>query len=708
MARQSKSLLLFLMFTFVACTAPAPAPPAATSRPVAVSSPTPALVATPAPSLDPSLMPAPERTVALGPASLNDFYSDRLMALDDQAGRLYVSLSPSRTVVLDAETLTTIGDIPLGGTLALHPDRQRLYIGVQGQYLSNPDGTAATTPAELRMFDTTQLALLRSAIFSDTDSSAPLVAVDTVNDRLYIAHSGIYLADANTLAVSGTLSGTVPTPNGLIPNYAAVDAAVDPARRRLWVSMNNGIPGSNNGNVLSIYDLATGQLMAQDPERSVFSLMIDQTTGDAFIPRGYMATNAIVKYDAQGKRIRRLENAAGQLQVDAEHNRVYVLSADIAPGLKVLDEELNYLGFAPQPGLDPARALLADPRRDRLYLLLPNGELIVLKGHAQPGGEQTSIQPPRRQAVQWIAPAPDFNANRTVYAALAHDEYQQGRGSLFRSHDEGTTWDFADSLPVDSISSLAFGDAQTLFASTGPAAGLGGFGVYRSTDGGQTWQPAARGLSDLGIGRVLASPDFARDRTVYALASAQGLFRSVDGGDSWIALADRYAPLVDPSAKIYAVVLSPNFAQDNTLLMSLSDGSILRSLDRGEAWTRAARGLPASQLVFAPDRPTVFAVTFDQLMRSDDGGLNWSAVHNTPFQSINIGTLQVSDRFVVVLETPYGQPATLYRAPLNDLTWQALVDVPASATAIALTPDDTLFVGTTAGQVSHSRLPVVP
>ena len=317
-------------------------------------------------------MPALERTIALGPANLNDFYSDRLMALDDQAGRLYVSLSPSRTVVLDAETLTALGEIPLGGTLALHPARQRLYIGVQGQYVSNPDGDYTATPAELRMFDTSHLALLRSVIFSDTVTSAPLVAVDVVNDQLYIAHAGIYLADANTLDVSGTLSGTVPTPNGLVPNYAAVDAAIDPARQRLWVSMNNGIHGSNNGNVLYVYDLATGQQINQDPERSIFSLAIDSTTGEAFIPRGHLATNAIVKYDVQGQPVERLENAAGPLQLDAEHDRVYVLSADAAPGLKVIDRELNYLGFAAFPDLDQARSLLADPQRDHLYVLLPN------------------------------------------------------------------------------------------------------------------------------------------------------------------------------------------------------------------------------------------------------------------------------------------------------------------------------------------------
>ena len=56
------------------------------------------------------------------------------LALDAQADRLYVSLSPSRTIVLDANTLTPVGEIPFGGALSVNPAAQRLYIGVPGSY----------------------------------------------------------------------------------------------------------------------------------------------------------------------------------------------------------------------------------------------------------------------------------------------------------------------------------------------------------------------------------------------------------------------------------------------------------------------------------------------------------------------------------------------------------------------------------------------
>jgi len=43
----------------------------------------------------------------------------------------------------------------------------------------------------------------------------------------------------------------------------------------LYVSLNNGIPGSNNGSGLAIYDLVSGQSIAEDGERSVNSIAVD-------------------------------------------------------------------------------------------------------------------------------------------------------------------------------------------------------------------------------------------------------------------------------------------------------------------------------------------------------------------------------------------------------------------------------------------------
>ena len=76
-------------------------------------------------------------------------------------------------------------------------------------------------------------------------------------------------------------------------------------------------------------------------------------------------------------------------------------------------------------------------------------------------------------------------------------------------------------------------------------AGLAGYsvsgGLYRSTDGGDTWRPTTRGLTDLDISLIVFSPSFAVDRTIFLTAQDHGLFRSTDGGDTWTGLAGGYA-----------------------------------------------------------------------------------------------------------------------------------------------------------------------
>ena len=110
----------------------------------------------------------------------------------------------------------------------------------------------------------------------------------------------------------------------LVPNYSAVDAAVIPQQQRLFVSLNNGIPGSNNGNIVAVYDLRTGQVIAQDLERSVSGFAVDETTGAVFSPRSHIGTAAIVKYDAQGHVLKRLDGLSGLALVDPAHDRVYL------------------------------------------------------------------------------------------------------------------------------------------------------------------------------------------------------------------------------------------------------------------------------------------------------------------------------------------------------------------------------------------------
>jgi hypothetical protein len=71
--------------------------------------------------------------------------------------------------------------------------------------------------------------------------------------------------------------------------------------------------------------------------------------------------------------------------------------------------------------------------------------------------------------------------------------------------------------------------------------GQSGGGLYRSTDGGDNWWPATRGLNSLRITGITFSPTFTRDQTVFLSATApnqydEEKFRSIDSGQTWTKL----------------------------------------------------------------------------------------------------------------------------------------------------------------------------
>ena len=174
--------LAIVLLALSACAAPAPAQLSLTPTisPSPVPAVSPSLTPSSAPTLipdqpipEPALLPALETTLDLGTRGMTDDWQlQHAIALDEKNQRLYVSTSISKTVVLDAETLTPIGEIEVGGSVAVLPERDKLYIGVAGAIYY--DGTTPNVPAELRVYDASTLAFRRSALFSDTSSSPPL------------------------------------------------------------------------------------------------------------------------------------------------------------------------------------------------------------------------------------------------------------------------------------------------------------------------------------------------------------------------------------------------------------------------------------------------------------------------------------------------------------------------------------------------------
>jgi photosystem II stability/assembly factor-like uncharacterized protein len=173
-------------------------------------------------------------------------------------------------------------------------------------------------------------------------------------------------------------------------------------------------------------------------------------------------------------------------------------------------------------------------------------------------------------------------------------------------------------------------------------------GLYRSDDGGLTWHSMYDSLCDsmglegpLTTTAVVVSPDFESTQNVFAGAQG-GILRSVDGGKSW-----NISLLPSPPPIVSTLVISPNFAQDGTLLAGTMEDGVFRSADRGTHFHRWNFGLldlnvlsMAISADFASDE-TIFVGAETGIFRSTNGGRAWREV-NFPIEFAPVLSLALS------------------------------------------------------------------
>jgi len=218
--------------------------------------------------------------------------------------------------------------------------------------------------------------------------------------------------------------------------------------------------------------------------------------------------------------------------------------------------------------------------------------------------------------------SPNFRQDRRCFAAK--------QSGLYRSHDGGLTWEGAYStldleapLPTAAVSlSPAFERDETLFAGVHGA-------VLRSTDGAETWSVAQLPSPPPFVISIVVSPDFERDGVVLVATMEDGVFRSADRGNHWSAWN---FGLLDLNA--LCLVASPDYARDETLLVGTETG-VFKSTNVGRAW-REANVPPewgpilslALSTTFADDGVVYGGTETCGLMRSRDCGGTWKRLEH--------------------------------------------------------------------------------
>ncbi len=172
-------------------------------------------------------------------------------------------------------------------------------------------------------------------------------------------------------------------------------------------------------------------------------------------------------------------------------------------------------------------------------------------------------------------------------------------------------------------------------------------GVYRSTDGGESWEKVLfvnenAGAVDLVMDptnpRILYASTWRVRRTPYSLESGgegSGLYKSADGGDSWQRLSDKDG-FPSGTLGIIGIAVSPTDNKNVYAIVEAENGGVFRSRDGGESWVRTSEDRNLRQRAWyytriyadPADAEAVYVLNV-RFHRSKDGGKSFVEI-DTP------------------------------------------------------------------------------
>ena len=228
----------------------------------------------------------------------------------------------------------------------------------------------------------------------------------------------------------------------------------------------------------------------------------------------------------------------------------------------------------------------------------------------------------------------------TVFvAALGHLWGPNAERGLYRTRDAGKTWQkvLAGNDVTGAVDVAMDPDGRTLYAALyqrqrrgfGFVGGGPGSGLFRSLDGGDTWERLAKGLPAGDIGRIGIAIAPSQPATVYAIVESRegGLFRSDDRGATW-----RRTNSLNPRPMYYSNVRVDPRHPDRVWVVA---SSLHRSTDGGKSFTTSGTG---DRIHVDHHALWIDPADGDHMMIGNDGGLyftydgsrNWDFVDNLP------------------------------------------------------------------------------
>ncbi len=309
---------------------------------------------------------------------------------------------------------------------------------------------------------------------------------------------------------------------------------------------------------------------------------------------------------------------------------------------------------------------------------------------------QTRSKVQSRNTEQWSLVGPTNIGGRITDVELHPSEpntiyFGAAAGGLFKSTDGGFNWnpifDDAENLAIGDFA-IAPNDPNTIIVGTGEANGGGnslsydGNGLFKSTDGGDTWSPL--GLSSVGsIGKIEIDPKRPERIFVAAMGSLfadspdRGLYRSIDNGGSWekvLSLTDSTGAIdvvIDPLKPdtIYAAMWERT-RQLNRRSYGGESSGIYKSTDGGDTWRELTNGIPTVGprkgrigLTISPSDPNILYAIYatqtgnlEGLYKSTDHGESWNRISRDGVISVSFmwwfGKIQVDPQDPDIVYVP--------------------------------------------------------
>jgi photosystem II stability/assembly factor-like uncharacterized protein len=284
----------------------------------------------------------------------------------------------------------------------------------------------------------------------------------------------------------------------------------------------------------------------------------------------------------------------------------------------------------------------------------------VVVGVAKDSEVEPAVDPALFQSLEWRNIGPFRGGRATTVAGVAGDPltfyFGATGGGVWKTTDAGTTWNnvsdgFFKTGSVGAIE-VAVSDPNVIYVGMGErcvrgVATASGDGVYKSTDAGKTWTHVGLDrTSQISAVRIHPSdPDLvyvAAQGSPYVGTEDRGIYRSKNGGRTWekVLAGDAKAGASDLSMDpTNPRVLYAGFWDHQRLPWKVVSGGpgsgLFKSTDGGDTWEKLEKGLPevmgkVAVAVSPADPNRVWAMIESEeggLYRSDDAGESWTMIN---------------------------------------------------------------------------------